>query len=153
MDYRQATDNDVQDLKNIARRVINTNYAPFLGGEAVTAFIESGMSDKEIDDGLNDCTLMIRDKRTIGFAVTKEDLLHLMMIDVPFQNAGYGTALLAHIEEMLFAKYHCIRLQTFKDNVPTVHFYLKEEWMPIREEEMPELGKTMLRFEKKRIAD
>ncbi len=148
--YRQATKADAQSLKDIARRIISTNYVSFLGIDATTAFIESGMSDKEIDAGLDNCTIMICDGKTIGFAITNEDVLHLIMIDVPFQNAGYGSALLAQIEENLFSKFNCIHLQTFQENVSTVQFYLKNEWIIISQEEVPEMDKIMLQFEKVR---
>jgi GNAT superfamily N-acetyltransferase len=150
--YRQATKNDAQDLKDIAKRVININYAPFLGIETTTAFIESGMSDKEIDDGLINCTLMTCDGQIIGFVIANKDILHLMIIDVPFQNAGYGSALLAHIEEKLFTSFDCIRLQTFKYNKPAIDFYLKNGWIIIGQE-VSEFGMSMVHFEKTLISN
>jgi len=98
INYRQAVKGDAPRLKEIAKRVISTNYLPFLGVENIATFIESGMSDKEIDDGLNDCTLLTLDGQIIGFTITYGNVLHLMMIDTPFQRAGYGSALLSHIE-------------------------------------------------------
>ena len=152
--YRQATKNDAQHLKDIARRVINTNYVPFLGTDLTTTFIESGMSDQEIDEGLANCTLMICNGQIIGFAITNKDILHVIMIDVPFQSAGHGSALLAHVEEKLFLHYKCIYLQSFKDNVLATQFYLTKGWILINEEEVPELGKIMFQFEKhKTITD
>ncbi len=148
--YRQATKDDAQSLKDIAKRVISTNYVSFLGIDATAAFIENGMSDKEIDDGLNNCTLMICNGKTIGFAITNEAVLHLIMIDVSFQNAGYGSALLAQIETRLFSNFNCIHLQTFQENVSAVQFYLKNEWIIISQEKIPEIDKTMLQFKKVR---
>jgi RimJ/RimL family protein N-acetyltransferase len=146
--YRQATKNDAENLKDIAKRIINTNYVPFLGTDLTATFIESGMSDQEIDEGLTNCTLMVYNGQIIGFVITNKDILHLIMIDVPFQNVGYGSALLAHIEEKLFLNYKCIYLQSFKDNEPSTQFYLKNGWILISEEEVPELGKIMSQFEK-----
>jgi ribosomal protein S18 acetylase RimI-like enzyme len=147
---RRATENDAQVLKNIAKQVINKNYAQFLGAEITTAFIESGESDREIDDGLTNCTLMTSDELIIGFAITNKDVLHLMMIDVPFQNMGHGQALLAHIEGKLFTSFNCIYLQTFRDNKPAISFYLKNGWKITGQEEVSELGVSMIHFEKNR---
>jgi GNAT superfamily N-acetyltransferase len=151
--YRQATKDDAQYLKKIAKRVIKANYISFLGIDATTNFIESGMSDKEIDDGLDSCTLIICDGRTIGFAITNGAILHLIMIDVPFQNSGYGSRLLAYIEEKLFSNFDRIHLRTFQENTFTVEFYLKYGWKIFSQEIVPELNKTMLHFEKIRCAN
>ncbi len=148
--YRPATLDDAQSLKDIARRVIKTNYVSFLDVDATTAFIESGMSDNEIDTGLAHCTLLIRDGQTIGFAITNDAVLHLIMMDPPFQNAGYGSGLLAHVENALFARFDRIRLQTFQENALTVQFYLKHRWSICHQERVPDLDKTMLHFEKMR---
>ena len=146
--YRKATISDAQILKDIAKRVISTNYTSFLGIEVTTDFIESGMSDKEIDDGLTNCVLMIVNGQIIGFVITNGDVLHLIMIDVPVQNAGYGSALLAHIEEELFSQFNKIQLQTFQENVLAIQFYLKNGWRITGQEIAPELDKIMLQFEK-----
>jgi len=149
--YRSATKNDAQYLKDLARRIINTNYAPFLGTDLTAPFIESGMSDHEIDDGLNNCTLMTCIEQIFGFAITNNDILHLIMIDLPFQNAGHGSALLAHIEEKLFLNLKCIFLQSFKENDVATQFYLKNGWILVSEEEVPEFGKIMSQFEKRSV--
>ncbi len=148
--YRPATVDDAQSVKDIARRVIKTNYVSFLGADATTAFIESGMSDNEIDTGLDHCTLLIRDEQIIGFAITNAAVLHLIMMDPPFQNAGYGSKLLAHVENALFDRFDRIQLQTFQENALTVQFYLKHGWSICHQEEVPELNKTMLHFVKAR---
>ncbi len=146
--FRSAKPDDVQAIKNVARQVITSNYTPFLGAEAVRGFIESGLSDKEIDDGMEQCTLMICNNEIVGFSITNDSLLHLIMIDTTCQNKGLGSRLLANIENSLFDKYDTIRLQTFKENTPAVRFYLKNGWKVVAENAVPEMGKMMLLFEK-----
>lgn len=146
--YRQATKTDAPALKEIAQRVIRTNYVSFLGIDATTAFIESGMSDQEIEAGLDHCTLVVLEEQILGFAITHEEVLHVIMIDVPFQHAGYGAALLSHIEAKLFSHYNSIRLQTFEGNALSVQFYEKQGWVIRQREEVPEWNQTMLQFEK-----
>ncbi len=146
--FRSAKSDDAQTVKNIARQVITSNYTSFLGTEVVRNFIESGLSDKEIDDGMKHCTLMICDEKIIGFSITNDSLLHLIMIDTACQNKGYGSKLLTYIENILFDKYAKIHLQTFKENTTAVRFYLKNNWRITEETAVPELGKTMLLFEK-----
>lgn len=146
--FRQATKHDIQELKAIAKRVVRANYTSFLGADMVASFIESGMSDKEIDDGIDSCILMLSNSKIIGFVITKEDILHLIMVDVPYQNKGYGKLLMLQAEEKLFNKHDTIRLQTFEENRDTVQFYLKQGWTVTKQQHIPEFGKTMLFFEK-----
>lgn len=146
--FKKAAVQDAQAIKDIARRVISANYTPFLGSEAITAFIESGQSDREIDEGLDACICLESKGKIVGFAITREDLLHLLMIDVSFQNRGYGSMLLRHAEQALFKAHSRICLQTFKENAPAAAFYRKNGWRIASEQWMPELNKTMLHFEK-----
>ncbi len=148
--FRAAQPEDVRKIKEIARQVITFNYTPFLGSEAVRDFITSGLSDKEIDDGLANCTLMIRNENIVGFSIVNNSLLHLIMISTPHQNKGFGSELLAHIESILFRQYETLRLQTFKENTPAVGFYLKNGWAIAEETIVPEIDKTMLSFEKRK---
>ncbi len=124
MPIRSALPDDIPALKAIARNVIRHNYTSFLGTEATAAFIDSGMSDKEIEDGMESCAVLEEKGKVIAFAVTKENLLHLIMVDTPFQNAGYGRALLLHVENELFTRYSSICLQTFQENTAAAIFYL-----------------------------
>lgn len=146
--YRKATKQDLPRIKEIARRVIRTNYALFLGVEVTEIFIESGMSDKELEDGLVACTVAEKSGQIIGFAITKEALLHLIMVDVPFQKQGFGAGLLAHMEGQLFARFDRLQLQTFEGNTAAVQFYKKHGWNIFEEQDVPELGQAMLLFEK-----
>lgn len=148
LEFRKAKHSDSKDLKSIAERIIRLNYTPFLGVDAVSGFLKSGMSEKEIDNGINDCIVALHCDKIIGFAITKEELLHLIMIDIPYQNKGYGSQLLFYVENDLFNKFETIRLQSFKENENAVQFYLKKRWKIKGEELLSELGKTMLFFEK-----
>ncbi len=149
VEYRQACKADSNKLKKIARGVIAENYVHFLGIEATSDFIESGKSDKEIVDNLEFCTVLTLSGQIIGFSITKENLLHLLMIDVPFQNKGFGTRLLSFTEEKLFKDYKLLQLQTFEVNTIAVQFYLKQGWVIANRESIPELKKTMLLLEKR----
>lgn len=141
---------DARELKALARRVIRHNYTPFLGEELTTAFIDGGLADKEIDDGLGRCVVLAVDGRVAAFAVTRGDLLHLLMVDVPFQRRGYGSLLLAHVERMLFAEHGRIVLQSFQANSAAARFYLKQGWRIAEEQDDPDSGLVMLHFAKQK---
>lgn len=150
--YKKATPSDAPTLKEISTRVIRKNYTSFLGAEMVDEFITSGLADKEIDDGIQACMLMFDDAALIGFAITSGDLLHLLMVDVPYQNRGYGRMLLQETENRLFETYDEIHLQTFEENSCAVQFYLKNGWRVTGSEVVPGMAKTMLYFSKSKDA-
>lgn len=119
---------ELSQAQRIAERVILHNYAPFLGAEAALQFIESGQSNQEIIDGAEHCFVAKEGGRLVGFAIFIDDLLHLLMVDVPYQRKGYGAMLLAHVEEALFRTHATIRLQSFEENEPALRFYRKNGW-------------------------
>jgi uncharacterized protein YdeI (YjbR/CyaY-like superfamily) len=94
--------------------------------------------------------LLTVDGVTIGFAIIKESLLHLIMIDTPFQRSGYGSKLLRHIENGLFMRHNHISLSSFKANTTANRFYLKNGWALAQDDEGQESDEMMLKFEKRR---
>lgn len=148
IEFKQAIPIDSTKIKELSRRVIQTNYPAFLGEGAVREFIDSGMADKEIDDNIANCTIMMLDGAILGFAVVIENLLHLIMIDTPNQNKGYGSVLIKHIEQRLFESYTEIHLQTFEDNSNALQFYLKNGWAIKEKQYVDGLKKTMLVLKK-----
>lgn len=150
MQLRKALPKDMSELKRIARNVIRHNYTPFLGIAAITSFIESGMSDNEVEGGIGNCLLLEKDDAIVAFSIVKENLLHLFMVDVPFQNAGHGEILLSHVEAEMFNQYERIRLQTFKENDGATRFYAKHGWQIAGQADIPETGITMVQYEKSR---
>lgn len=146
---RNATLRDANELKAIARRVIRVSYVPFIGAANAHAFIESGMADKEIDDNINECDIITAENICRGFTIIKANMLHLLMVDVPHQRKGYGTALLAHAEKKIFSKHTTAALQSFVENERAIRFYIKNGWKCAREEHVPEMNLRMAFFEKR----
>jgi GNAT superfamily N-acetyltransferase len=148
MHIRKAKTDDIQTLQEIAKRVIRNNYTSFLGQDNVAYFIDSGQSDKEIEDGIKSCFVMRQNETIIGYAVVRNDLLHLIMIDVPYQHKGYGVEFLAFIEQKMFDTYSEIKLQTFEKNIDTIRFYEKNGWAIKSVEHIEEMDMNMLHMVK-----
>lgn len=148
--FRAAVPDDALPLQDLSKRVIMTNYAPFLGEDTVAAYVESGAVEREIADGLGATTVMLVDGALTGFAVVKADVLHLVMIAPEFQRRGYGSRLLAHIEQQMFAEYPCITLQSFKNNDPANAFYRKNGWDELGGRKHEELDVQTVLFAKRR---
>lgn len=146
--FRKATPNDIPSLKALARSVIRHNYTPFLGEDAVESFIGSGASDEEIEKGLERCVLLLESGDIVGFAITDDDILHLIMVAVEHQNKGYGAKLLAYIEEQMFTDFDSIMLQSFADNHATNEFYQKYGWTLANKQPKDDSPIRVLHFEK-----
>jgi len=127
---RPATGRDLGALQELARRTIDARYRSFLGDDGVGWFISSGASDDHIEShfrqGHVHCLEVGGD--IAGLMILDGPTVDLMMIDVDRQRQGLGRALLSQAEEMLFAQYEEIRLESFVDNRTANAFYEACGW-------------------------
>jgi len=115
-------------LKDLSKKTINANYRSFLGDEPVAAFIDSCAVDKYVDENIESCSVILSDGNVAGYAVTKDNLIDLMMIDDDFHRRGLGTKILEYCEEMLFKNYDELVLESFEENHKANNFYKKNGW-------------------------
>ncbi len=125
---RKATKSDIEVLKDLSKKTINANYRPFLGDEPVAAFVDSGAVDQYVDENIESCSVILSEGNVAGYAVTKDNLIDLMMIDDDFHRHGLGTKLLEYCEEMLFKNYDELILESFEENHKANDFYKKNGW-------------------------
>jgi ribosomal protein S18 acetylase RimI-like enzyme len=125
---RPASPADVETLIALSRRTIRASYTPFLGREAVHAFIGSGAVDQYVVDHVEHSTVILANNDIVGYAVCKGGVIDLMMIDQRLHRCGFGTRLLQHCEGALFAHYDALTLESFADNHPANTFYRKHGW-------------------------
>lgn len=130
---RPAVAGDAAPLHRLARRTIDARYRPFLGDESVDWFIGSGASDAHIDEhlGRGNIHVLEEDGEIAGLMILDGPLVDLMMVDVAHQRRGLGRTLLAAAEEILFAEYAEIRLETFTGNEAACLFYAACGWTPV----------------------
>ena len=67
----------------------------------------------------------------VGYAVCRDNLVDLMMIDHTAHRQGLGTALLEHVEAMLFQRYVELRLESFEDNENANALYRTNGWLEV----------------------
>lgn len=145
---RKAQPDDLPALKDMARRTIRACYASFLGEDGVSGYIDSGESDKEVENGLSNCDVLEVDGQLAAMAVHFDDFIHLMMVDVDAQRKGLGTMLLDHVERELFKSNSTIRLETFEGNTQGINFYMKNDWTEVGRKKDAEHGFVRVFFEK-----
>jgi ribosomal protein S18 acetylase RimI-like enzyme len=128
---RSAMASDIETLTDLSRRTITASYRPFLGEAAVDAFLGSGAADRYVAKNVDRCLVVVREARVVGYAVYRDNLIDLMMIDYPCQRQGLGTELLRHVEERLCREYEELRLESFEANQPGNAFYRKNGWREV----------------------
>lgn len=127
---RPALKEDVVALQELARRTIDARYRSFLGDEGVNWFINSGASDDHIESHFRKGHLHCLEAGggLVGLLITEKSTIDLLMIDVDRQRQGLGKLLLSQAEQLLFAEYQEIRLESFAANLTAVAFYEACGW-------------------------
>jgi ribosomal protein S18 acetylase RimI-like enzyme len=128
---RKALASDLGALISLTHRTISASYRPFLGDEAVDAFLDSGAADRYVEENLGRCSVILRDGEVVGYAVCRDNLIDLMMIVQAAHRQGLGTALLGYVEAMLFERYGELRLETFEHNAAANAFYCSRGWLEV----------------------
>jgi ribosomal protein S18 acetylase RimI-like enzyme len=128
---RNAVAADIGSLIALSRRTISASYRPFLGDEAVDAFLGSGAVEQYVTENLARCTVLVRNGQVVGYAACRDALIDLLMIDQGVQRQGLGTELLAHVERTLFRSYGALQLESFEGNQAANAFYRKHGWREV----------------------
>lgn len=126
---RKAGESDIGVLQAISRRTISLNYRSFLGDEGVDGFIDSGAVDQYCRECIGHCFVIVDEGVVLGFCVLKDNLIDLLMIDHEFHRRGLGTKLLMHCEEVLFASYDELKVESFELNSKANGCYEKNGWV------------------------
>jgi GNAT superfamily N-acetyltransferase len=145
---RKALASDVSVLIDLSRRTISASYRPFLGAEAVDGFLGSGAVDRYVQDNLCHCSVIVRDGQVVGYAVRRDNLIDLMMIDHDFHRQGLGTELLRRVEESLGPNHEPLKLESFEGNQAANAFYLKNSWLEVHRYFDKESGVNKIVFQK-----
>ncbi|MGI9569030.1 MAG: GNAT family N-acetyltransferase [Desulfobulbia bacterium] len=149
MIIRRASQSDLPELQELARRTIDRNYRSFLGDESVDWFLESGESDKEVIENLDNCSVAEEGDKQIAYCVYYEDFIHILMVDPDFQRAGIGKQMLGYVEDEFrrSGRSKC-RLESFQENSQAINFYLGNGFVTMAEEVDPNSGVSRVHMSK-----
>lgn len=128
---RNALESDLSRLIDLSRRTINASYRSVLGDEAVDGFLGSGAADRYVQENLEYCSVSCREGQIIAFAVCRENVLELLIVDPDHHRQGFGTELLGHVEATLFQIHAELRLESFENNEIANAFYRRNGWHPV----------------------
>jgi ribosomal protein S18 acetylase RimI-like enzyme len=145
---RTATAADLDGLIALSRRTISASYRPFLGDEAVDAFLGSGAADRFVAENLDRCLVLVREGQIVGYSVCQDNVIDLLMIDRALHRQGFGTELLRHVEHTLGTSYEELQLESFAGNEQANAFYRKNGWREVSRYFDEEAGVSKIVFGK-----
>jgi putative acetyltransferase len=129
---RRMSATDTDPLIGLTRRTIDKSYRPFLGDVTVDAFVGSGAADRYVQENVERCWVIVLDGQPAGYAACQDNMIDLMMVDERLHRRGLGTALLQHVEALLFASFGELTLESFEANENANTFYRKSGWLEQR---------------------
>jgi GNAT superfamily N-acetyltransferase len=145
---RQAGPSDVAALVRLSRRTISASYRPFLGDQAVDAFLGGGAVDQYVRENIARCWVLLGDGAVVGYAVCRDNLIDLLMIDHAVHRRGLGSVLLKHVEGALLPRYGELRLESFEGNEQANDFYRKNGWLEAGRRMDADTGAAKIEFRK-----
>jgi GNAT superfamily N-acetyltransferase len=128
---RKALPGDIDALIALSTRTIGASYRSFLGDATVDAFLGCGAVAQYCRDHIDGCIVLADGGRILGWCVTKDNLIDLMMIDADHHRQGLGSALLKHAEDTLFESHGELTLESFEQNDQANRFYARHGWRAV----------------------
>ncbi len=125
---RKAELNDKEEILRIARDVTDKFSRKYLGDEAVDWYINSGSCDNDMINDIPNMNLLIKDDTIIGMMIWHEELMHFLMIDIPFHGTGAAQCFCEQIIPKKLEQYGLVKLECFDANERGNAFYIKSGW-------------------------
>ncbi len=125
---RKATLNDKEEILRIARDVTDKFSRQYLGDEAVDWYINSGSCDNDMLNDIPNMSVLLKDEKLIGMMIWHEELMHFLMIDIPFHGTGAAGYFCEQIIPEKLKQYGELKLECFDANERGNAFYIKSGW-------------------------
>ncbi len=126
---RQATPNDEKQILKIARDVTDKFTRTYLGDEAVDWYINSGSCDNDMKNDIPNMLLLTEEETIVGMMIWHSDLMHFLMIDIPYHGTGAASYFCKEIIPLKLQEYGEIHLECFDKNERGNAFYIKDGWI------------------------
>ncbi len=126
---RKACKSDEKRILELAREITDRFSRKYLGDEAVDWYINSGMCDSDMKADIDNMVLLTIDNEIIGVMIWHDELMHLLLIDIPYHGTGAAKYFCDKIIEEKFKIYDELRLECFDKNERGNSFYIKNGWI------------------------
>ncbi len=125
---RKAELTDKDEILRIARDVTDKITRQYLGDEAVDLYINSGSCDNDMVNDIPNMSILLKYDKLIGMMIWREELMHFLMIDIPFHGTGAVRYFCDKIIPEKLKQYKELKLECFDANERGNAFYVKSAW-------------------------
>ncbi len=126
---RKANNNDETEILKIARDVTDKFARKYLGDEAVDWYINSGSCDNDMKNDIDNMILITENDKIIGMMIWHNELMHMLMIDIPYHGKGVAKYFCDKIVPEKLAQFNEVKLECFDKNERGNAFYIKDGWV------------------------
>lgn len=125
---RNAEPRDEKQILEIARNVTDKVTREYLGDKAVDWYINSGECDKDMKNDICNMLVLIYQQKIIGMMIWHNELLHFLMIDIPYHGTGAAKYFCENVIPKKLEEFKEIHVECFDKNERGNAFYEKMGW-------------------------
>lgn len=125
---RQAEPADQEQILQLARDITDRYTRTYLGDKLVDWYLDSGACDEEILQNYDQLLVMLDGNTVIGLMIWKENLMHLLMVAIPYHGTGAAQYFCNQVIPEKRKEFGELKLECFEANARANQFYRKTGW-------------------------
>ncbi|MBO5293477.1 MAG: GNAT family N-acetyltransferase [Lachnospiraceae bacterium] len=145
MEYRKATDENIDCVCDIVQITVRTIYPKYYPGEVVDFFCELHSREniaKDIETG--NAGILVVDHQIVGTGSHDGNHITRVYVLPEFQGKGYGSFIMQCLEDEIAAKYNTVQLDA---SLPASHLYEQRGYRTMKHEKWPVKNGVVLVYE------
>lgn len=145
MQYTRAMVEDLEQIFALVQKTIKTVYPKYYLAEVVDFFCMLHSYDCIRKDIENDRVgVLFLNGKLVGTGSHNENHITRVYVDPDFQGQGYGSFIMQHLEDEIFAGYDTVLLDA---SLPASHLYKKRGYQTVKHERLSFDGGAVLVYE------
>ena len=132
MEYKKATDKNINSIYEVVQKTIRTIYPKYYPGEVVDFFCELHSREnivRDIESG-NVGILVVQDQ-IVGTGSRDKNHITRVYVLPEFQGKGYGSFIMQCLENEIASEYHTVLLDA---SLPAAHLYEQRGYCTVKHE-------------------
>ena len=145
MDYRQATEQNIQEIYNLVQHTIKTVYPKYYPKEVVSFFCELHSQEaitKDVKSG--NVNVLVVDGKIVGTGSFADNHITRVYVLPEYQKRGYGTFIMNKLEAEIIKKYDKVYLDA---SLPAAALYEKLRYKTVKHEKYVLENDVVLAYE------
>lgn len=145
MDYVTARPEDARRIYELVQATVNAIYPQYYPEEVVEFFRQHHSLERvTVDVEKGQVGLLLKHGRPVGTGSRVENHVTRVFVSPEYQGRGYGSLIMARLEEEIGGEYKCARLDA---SLAAVRFYEHRGYRTVGHEQIPVGNGKMLVYE------